>query len=292
MIQLIAGAVMISFSAVFVKWTTVGPDTAAFYRTALGGGMLLALALVRRERLWPGRRAALMILLAALFFALDLLFWHRSVRRIGPGIATLIPNFEVFALAGAGLLFFGERWRWQLGVALPVAILGLFLLVGADWTQMSADYHVGIWLGLLTSICYASYILALRASRVRCAAGYSDIAGIAVVSLGAAVLLAGAVLGGGESFAIPSWRDGGVLLAYGFCAQVAGWVLISKSLLRLKASQVGLILLLQPVLAFVWDVLFFHGRFDAVQVAGAVIALVAIWLGQQTGKRPGLSRQD
>lgn len=275
---------MISFSAVFVKWTTVGPDTAAFYRMALGGGILLAMTLARREVLWPGRRAALMIALAALFFALDLLFWHRSVRRIGPGIATLIPNFEVFALAAAGVLFLGERWRWQLGVAVPVAIFGLFLLVGADWTQMSSGYHIGVWLGLLTAVCYAGYILALRASRVRRNAGFSDVAGIAVVSLTAAALLAGVVLGGHESFVIPTWRDGGVLLAYGFCAQVAGWVLISKSLLRLKASQVGLILLLQPVLAFIWDGLFFHGRFDAVQIAGAVIALAAIWLGQQTGK--------
>ncbi|HET6655639.1 MAG TPA: DMT family transporter, partial [Gammaproteobacteria bacterium] len=283
-IQLIIGAVMISFSAVFVKLTTVGPDTAAFYRVLLGGSILAVIVLARRERLWPGRRAAAMIGVAAIFFALDLLFWHRSIHYVGPGIATLIPNFQVFVLAGAGVLFFGERWRWQLGVALPVAILGLFLLVGWDWSAVSTGYRLGIGLGLLTAAVYAGYILALRSSRVRVVAGYSDIARIAAVSLACAALLAGAVVAGAqESFAIPSWRDAGILLAYGVCAQVLGWVLISKSLVRLKASQVGLILLLQPVLAFIWDVLFFDRRFGAVQIAGAVIALAAVYLGQQGG---------
>ncbi|HET7370552.1 MAG TPA: DMT family transporter [Gammaproteobacteria bacterium] len=286
MIQLILGAVMISFSAVFVKLTTVGPDTAAFYRVLLGGGMLAVLALARRDRLWPGARAAVMIVVAAIFFALDLLFWHRSIHYVGPGIATLIPNFQVFVLAGAGVLFFGERWRWQLGIALPVAILGLFLLVGADWGAVPSGYHLGIGLGLLTAAVYAGYILALRSSRLRVPADYSEGASIALVSLTCAAMLAVAVAAiDDETFRIPTWRDGGILLAYGLCAQVLGWVLISKSLVRLKASQVGLILLLQPVLAFVWDVLLFDRRFGAVQIAGAAIALAAVYLGQLQSDR-------
>jgi drug/metabolite transporter (DMT)-like permease len=287
MIQLILGAVMISFSAVFVELAKTAPDTSAFYRMLLGGGMLLGIALVRRESLWPGRRAAALMALAALFFALDLVFWHRSIHYVGPGIATLIPNFQVFVLAGAGVLFLGERWRWQLGVALPVAVIGLVMLVGADWTHMPPDYHLGVFMGLATMVCYAGYVLALRASRVRARRDFSEVATIATVSLACAALLAIPVGVEGESFAIDSVRDAGILLAYGFCAQVAGWVLISRSLPRVKASQVGLILLLQPVLTFVWDVVFFGRRFETVQIAGAVIALAAIWLGQQRGRVRG-----
>lgn len=280
---------MISFSAVWVKLTVVGPDTAAFYRVALGGGILLVISLARRDRLWPGARAVAMIVAAAVFFALDLLLWHRSIHYVGPGIATLIPNFQVFVLAVAGLLFLGERWRWQLAVAAPAAIVGLFLLVGSDWGAMPQGYHLGIWMGLLTMVCYAGYVLSLRASRVRGPGSFSSFASIALVSLVTAALLAVVIVADGhESFAIPGWRDGGILLAYGLCAQVAGWVLISKSLVRLPTSQVGLILLLQPVLAFAWDVLFFHGNFDAIQIVGAVIALAAIYLGQQRGKAAGI----
>lgn len=280
MIQLIAGAVMISFSAVFVKLTAVGPDTAAFYRVALGGGILLVIARLHGERLWCGWRAAAVIAVAALCFALDLGFWHRSIDYVGPGVATLLANFQVFALAAAGIFFFGERLRWQIGFALPLALLGLFLLVGVDWSALPAGYHVGVGLGLLTAACYAGYILTLRSSRVR-AGRQGDFANIALISLLCALFLAGAVLVDGESFAIPTWRDGGVLLAYGVFGQVAGWVLISKSLPRVRASQVGLVLLLQPMCAFIWDVLFFGRAFTPVELGGAALALAAIYLGSR-----------
>jgi drug/metabolite transporter (DMT)-like permease len=39
------------------------------------------------------------------------------------------------------------------------------------------------------------------------------------------------------------------------------------------------VLLLQPLLASVWDVLFFHRPATPVQILGAVFALAAIYLG-------------
>ncbi|MCX6832762.1 MAG: hypothetical protein NT028_11655 [candidate division Zixibacteria bacterium] len=47
----------------------------------------------------------------------------------------------------------------------------------------------------------------------------------------------------------------------------------------ISASRVGLILLLQPTLAFVWDVLFFKRPTTELEGVGAVIALAAIYLG-------------
>jgi len=48
---------------------------------------------------------------------------------------------------------------------------------------------------------------------------------------------------------------------------------------------VGLILLLQPALAFVWDILFFGRPTRAVELVGAAITLGAIYLGL-TGRQP------
>jgi len=39
------------------------------------------------------------------------------------------------------------------------------------------------------------------------------------------------------------------------------------------------VLLLQPTLAFTWDVLFFHRPTDVTDVVGAGLALAAIYLG-------------
>lgn len=66
--QLIAGAVMISFSAVFVKLVSVSPATSAFYRMLFGGLILLGIVLWRRERVRLKPRSIALLCLAAIFF--------------------------------------------------------------------------------------------------------------------------------------------------------------------------------------------------------------------------------
>jgi drug/metabolite transporter (DMT)-like permease len=276
--QLIAGAVMISFSAVFVKLVHVPPATSAFYRMLFGGLILLGIVCWRRERIRMTPAAAAMLMLVALFFALDLTFWHRSILYVGPGLATLLANFQVFVLAVAGVLVFREYLTWFQIVSIPLAIVGLVLLVGVDWSSFSPSYRLGVMLGLLTACCYAGYILALRSARVSETAG-SPFVTLMVVSLSCAAMLAFAMWPEHASFAIPTWHDAGWLVAYGVFGQVLGWVLISSSISKVTASQVGLVLLLQPVCAFVWDVLFFGRRFTLVEINGAVLALAAIYLG-------------
>jgi drug/metabolite transporter (DMT)-like permease len=280
MFKLMAGAIMISFSPVFVKLTTVEPTVSAFYRMFFGGLALAALVMIRREPVWFGGRALGIIAIAALFFAGDLFFWHRSILFVGPGLATLLANFQVFLLAVAGLWLFREPLRWEIAVSIPLAMVGLSLLVGLDWFSLTVDYRLGVGFGLLAALCYAAYILCLRASRASQVAP-SSIAVIAPLSLYCALILAAAVALQGESFGIPSGRDAAVLLSYGIVAQVLGWVFISQGIARVRASQAGLILLLQPTLSFVWDVTLFGRQLTLLEGAGALLALTAIYLGSR-----------
>jgi drug/metabolite transporter (DMT)-like permease len=276
--QLVAGAVMISFSAVFVKLVDVSPATSAFYRMLFGGLILLGIVLWRRERIVFRTKGFAMLCLVSVFFALDLTFWHRSILYVGPGLATLLANFQVFVLAAVGVFVLRERLTWFQIVSIPLAILGLVLLVGVDWSSFSADYRWGVILGLLTACCYAGYILALRRARIANTADSSFIM-LMVVSLLCAAMLAIAMWPEQASFTIPNWRNAGWLIAYGVFGQVLGWVLISNSISKVRASQVGLVLLLQPVCAFIWDVLFFSRRFTTVELIGAALAVAAIYLG-------------
>lgn len=291
MFNLILGAVMISFSAVFVKLVSVSPATSAFYRMLFGGLILLGIVLWRRERVRLRLPALAMLLLVSVFFALDLSFWHRSIIFVGPGVATLLANFQVFVLATVGVLFFHERMTWFQLISIPLAILGLVLLVGIDWYAFSPSYRLGVLLGLLTACCYAGYLLTLRRARVAETAGSSFVT-LMLVSLLTAVLLALAMWPEHASFVIPKWSDAGWLIAYGVFGQVLGWVLISNSISKVRASQVGMVLLLQPVCAFIWDVLFFGRRFTTVEIAGAALALAAIYLGSVRRARANSVRQS
>jgi len=278
MLQLVIGVLMISLSAVFVKLVEVEPTATAFYRMLSGGIVLAAITLVRRESLWFGARYMVPAVLAAAWFAGDLFFWHRSILFVGPGLATLLANFQVFLLALAGFLLYRERPGPRLLVGIPLAFAGLVLLVLPEWLHLGADYRAGIVFGLITAVCYAGYTLTLRSSRLGQVAA-SNYANMAVLSLSCALLLAPIALAGGESLAIPSWQDAGWLLVYGVTGQVFGWVLISNALPRLNAAAVGLLLSMQPVGAFAWDILFFDRRLTLVQFVGAALTLVAIYLG-------------
>lgn len=278
MLQLVFGVLMISVSGVFVKLVDTDPTTTAFYRMLFGGLVLAGFTLARRESLWFGARFMIFAVLAAMWFAGDLYFWHRSILHVGVGLATLLANFQVFLLALAGYLIYAERPGMRLVFAIPLAFAGLVLLVLPEWLSLGDGYRLGVVFGLVTAVCYAGYTLTLRASRLGSSTA-SNHANIAVLSLSCAALLAPLAILGGESLRIPSWQDFGWLVAYGMAGQVFGWVLISYSLPKLKASTVGLILLLQPVSAFAWDFLFFERRLVLVQFIGGALALVAIYLG-------------
>ena len=82
-----------------------------------------------------------------------------------------------------------------------------------------------------------------------------------------------------ESYTIPDRTSWLSLLAYGIVCQAIAWIIISRALVAVKASRAGLVLLLQPALAFVWDIVFFARPTDATDAAGAALSLVAIYLG-------------
>jgi len=105
-----------------------------------------------------------------------------------------------------------------------------------------------------------------------------------LVSFVSAAALGFGAAGSGESLVIPTPADGLLLAAYALVAQVLGWILISGGLPRVPASRVGLILLTQPTLAFVWDVLIFNRPFNGREALGAALAIAAIGLGSQPGR--------
>lgn len=283
LIRVALGAVLLSFAPVLVRVANVGPTPAGFYRMAVGGVILAGLVVVRRGR-WRGARGYLPIaVVSGACFAADLAFWHRSIHLVGPGLATILANFQVFVLAGFGIVMLKEHASPRLLLAIPLAVAGLFLVFGIEWGTLDMAYRWGVAFGLLTAVSYASYLLTLRLARQR-AEGADVMATVATLSLVSAVILAVAVRLEGESFAIPSGGTAGILLAYAVLIQVIAWVLISSGLPRLAASQAGLLLLLQPTLAFVWDIVMFQRPTSAIELVGALLTLGAIYLGL-TGAR-------
>ena len=276
-VRMTVGAALISTTSIFVRWAHVAPTTSAFYRMLFGGVMLLVLLGARRQWRMPSVAEVLVLTLPALAFGGDLMMWHRSIREVGPGLATLLGNFQVFIMAGVGIVFYRERpgWRFALGVAL--ALVGLWLLVGVSWDKLTPAYHVGVLLGVLTGVAYAVFMLSLRRAQLRSARLTPEWT-LCLVSLLCALALGGAVAVEKSGFAIPDTQSWVALLGLGLFGQVLGWVLIARAMPQLPASLVGLLLLLQPVLSFLLDVILFARPTAGDDWVGLALSLVGIFV--------------
>jgi drug/metabolite transporter (DMT)-like permease len=276
--SLVIGAVMISFSGVWVKTSHVPPVVSAFYRVFFGGLILLAATLTNHEIKWHGKRHFFLSLLCGLLFAFDLAFYHISVDYVGPGLGTILPNFQVFIIAAVGIGCLNEKVRPLFLVSIPIAVGGLFLIVGFDWNTLGPGYRTGVYCGLAAAVCYAGFLLSLR----RLQSEHIDVSFfyvLTLVSLVTAVFLAAEVWREGHAFRIPDLQTLLALAALGLFSQSAGWMMISHALPGMRASLSGFILLLQPSLAFVWDVLLFQRPTSLLNWIGVALTLAAIYIG-------------
>ncbi|HET6430944.1 DMT family transporter [Dyella sp.] len=280
-----AGAALLSCTSIFVVLAQVAPTVSAFYRMAFGGVALLGWVALRGR--WQRIRwgDVVLALLPAIGFATDLIFWHRSILWVGPGVATLLTNFQVFLLALVGWVAYRERLGRAFMPGMVLALAGLWLLVGAHWSMFDARHRLGVWFGLASCLAYAVYLLSFR----RALSGRTPLSAaqfLGLMSVLCAGLLGGWCIGAGETLALVTWRSWGALLALGFFGQVVAWLLMVRAMPRLPASQVGLLLLLQPALAFVLDVLLFGRATTLSDWLGLGLALAGILLGTLRPRRP------
>ncbi len=285
-LRLFVGAGLISFSPVFVELVEVSPTTSAFYRVFIGGAALALFLLVTGRRIgFPGS-AWRYVALAGAFYAADLWFWHRSINYIGPGLGTLLANLQVFFMMAGGMLLLNQRPGRLQWLSVPLAIVGLTMIVGVDWQSLAPGYRAGVVLGVLTAVSYAGYLLSMRRTLVD-TKNAVPIREVAIMSLTAAGLLAVSAFVEGESLAITTKADLTWLLCYGLLAHAVGLIFIVSSLTQVTATEAGIALLLQPSLSFVWDILIFGRAFSGLEVMGATITLAAIYLGSRsTSKDP------
>ena len=288
--SMLAGAALIGSNGLMVRLAGTAPTISAFYRMLFAGGLLVLLVHVRGDWRPMPRRIWWLTLLPAGAFAADLWLWHRSILLIGPGLATLLANAQVFFMALAGVVLFGERVGPRFVAGIALAFFGLWLLLGTDWATLPPDYRWGVWLGLATGLCYAAYNIGLRQVQ---RAGQSGPDGasapvaqvLAMVSLLCAALLGIAGVAEGVSFAIPSWRSFGWLVLLAGVGHCLSWILISRAMQRLSVALIGLLLLVQPVCAFLLDIVVLGRETLPREWLGLSLTLGGIFLASLKDRR-------
>lgn len=270
-----AGALCIATSGVLVRLADTEPVTVAIYRCLYALPLLGLITHSERRRFGElPERSTRLAWIAGVFFALDLIFWHNAIAAVGAGLATVLGNLQVVIVGFAAWLFLKERPDRSLFVAIPIVLAGVVLISGVVGEGAYGENPVmGVVLGGATSIAYAAFILVLRQ-------GSGDLRRVAGplfhatwVSATVAALYGAAT---GDVVWNPGWPSHGWLLLLATTSQVAGWLLIARSLPRLPAAITSVILLLQPVGAVALAAVTLGERPSLAQLLGAGMILVGV----------------
>jgi drug/metabolite transporter (DMT)-like permease len=269
------GASCIAFSGVFYRYADVSPSTATVFR-CLYGLPLLALFAWFEWRRFGGlpRGSVRLAMVAGIFFAGDLTFWHHSIDAVGAGLSTVLGNLQVLVVGLVAWLLLGERPSRAILATLPVVLVGVVLISGlAGGGAYGANPALGVVFGVATALCYAGYLLVIRRSGRDLNRPVTPVA-ISTAATAGVALLVGLPLG--DLQLAPTWPAHGWLVLYGVTSQFLGYVLISVSLPRLPAAVTSIILLVQPVMSVVLAMVLLGEAPSALQLVGVALVVGGI----------------
>ena len=273
---ILAGAFLISFSPVFVNLVNIEPTVSGFYRMLFGSIALFIIYLIRNNENPLRRNVSKFIVFGAFFFSIDLWFWHRSIIYVGPGLSTLLANFQILFLPFLALIFFNQKTQRIQIFSILLGLLGLFLITGESWDTTGNNYKLGILFGLLTAVSYAGYIISMKRIDHNVVANSDPIFNLLFVSLISAGLLFLFSIIEQTSLEIKSSGELIWMICYGLFSHVLGWFFILNGLQKVSAVTTGIILLTQPILSYVWDIVIFKKVITPIEYFGIVSVLLAM----------------
>ncbi len=262
-------AVCWSLGGLFVR--LMGEDldgwTIAFWRSAfmalaVGGWLVGANGLrtwsVYRAMGWAG-------VLSGLLLAASFVMFILAITRTSVANAVVLQSAAPLAAALLGRVFLGERLTPPTLVAILVAIAGVALMFAG---ALGGGDLVGNALALGVAIVFGANIVVVRAARALDLVPATVLAGLFAL----AVTLPFA------TWDAPSSSDFGLLAAMGVLQLGLGLFLFMRGAPRLTAAQVGLLTLLEVILAPIWVWLAFAEMPAPLSLIGGAIVLCALML--------------
>jgi drug/metabolite transporter (DMT)-like permease len=271
-VALLAGATALGVSPVFVRLADVGPFASAFWRAALALPVLyLWMRLEDRGRTQrPG--LALPGILAGVFFAGDLFFWHLSILNTSIANSTfLATTAPVWVVLVAWLWFREAISLWTLA-GLALCIAGGAALVG-DSLQIDRTRLLGDAYGAATGVFFGLYFHAIRIGRMTHGAARLTLQSTAVTAL---VLLVVALFL--EPRILPQSLQGWLaVIALGMLTHAAGQGLLSVALGTLPTVFSSLVIFLEAVIAALFAWIALGEALSLTQMAGGAAIMLGIW---------------
>jgi len=276
---LLAGGVAIGFAGIFMRLSDVNPIASAFWRMLLAAPPLWGWALLtaRSDRA-AGRRTDLsqILVLAGLFFGIELGIWHLSLHYTTVANATLLSNMAPLFIALWLWLAHGARFSRGFLAGMALALVGAVILIGPS-AAGGSTHLLGDGFGLLSTTFYAAYQLVIKDARdsystARLMAWSTTITALALFPF--ALWMPGPFWPADAAAWLP-------LLGLALIAQIGGQTVIAYAFAHLPASLASVSLLVQPLTAAIAALLIFGERIGPWQLGGGALLLCGIYFSKR-----------
>ena len=290
--------VSVSFSAIFISWSTSPFITIALYRLALASLILAPFALLDRRRPLRGisRRDALIMIGVGAILATHFTLWIGSLKIEGVSVnvasSVILVTSHPLLVGVLSHYVLKERLNAWMALGIALGFSGVVVIAVADSTARSGN-GIGDLLAFTGGIAAGFYFLAGRRLRQR----VPLLAYAFVVYVSATGVLFLYTLGLRESLLpVGDWRtELALFLAMAVIPQIGGHTLYNWSLRWVTAPVVSLSLVGEPIGSslLAWVLL---RQVPGVAVAiGGALALAGIYLtvmGQGAKTRSAIAVRD
>jgi drug/metabolite transporter (DMT)-like permease len=276
---LVAGIICISWSAIFVRWTSISGPASAFYRLLIPTLVLVPTWLFAgTARRLPWRSYAI-IAVGALFFALDLAFYNTSILETSAANATLLGNNTPIVVGLVSWLLFKRRPRWSFWIGLALAISGALVIVGSD-LRRHAQFGLGDLMALLAAACFAVYLIATEHVREHT----NTLEFLRLATLFSTIFLFLLAVQLRVSLAIPDKRSLLALLGLGLVSQLGGYLALTYALGHLPATVTSVSLLAQGPLTAILAAFLLGEALTGPLLVGGALVLAGVGFANRLGR--------
>ena len=264
---LAVGILALSFSGIFIHWSSAPGVVTSFYRMVIATLVLLPVVIWRVRAVGlPDARLLLFPLLGGLFTAFDQGLWSTAIGFTPIANATLLNNIAPLWVALFAAFFWRERMSRRFCFGLLLTLMGAGVVLGSDMLHHPV-LTIGDGIALGSSFAWGGYYLVTQRGRF-----FMDtLVYIWLVELITGVLLGVTCLGLSlplAGFPTQTWL---AILGAGLVSQVTGHFLLAYALGHLPASVVSPTMISQPVLTALL----------AIPLAGQALG-VEQWIGGMT----------
>lgn len=240
-----------------------------FWRCAFGAASLLvvcaALGLLRGYLTW---RVLAIAAIGGVAIVVNWLLLFGSYSRASISIATAVYNTQPFMLVALGALVLKERLTATKLGWLAIAFVGMLLIVQSHGDGSGGtDYVTGILLALGAAFFYA--IAAIAAKQLKGTPPHL----IALIQVCIGVLMLAPFAS--WSSLPSSGASWATLVTLGVVHTGVMYILLYGAIQKLPTHLIGSLSFIYPIVAILVDYVAFDRRLELVQIAGAVLILIA-----------------